>query len=69
MKVRAVFPNGGFGFSGTRRRDGDEFEIADGRKLGSWMEAVEEPKKKRGRKPKPKPEVEAEKAADEDGAE
>lgn len=52
IKVRAKFPKGGFGFYTTRRRDGDEFEIAKQSELAAWMEVVEEPKK-RGRKPKP----------------
>jgi len=43
MKVRAVFPDGGFGFDGLGRRwDGDEFSI-DGDKFDpSWMALVEE---------------------------
>jgi hypothetical protein len=43
MKVRAVFPDGGFGFDGLgRRRDGDEFEIEESIFDPSWMEKVED---------------------------
>ena len=52
IKVRAVFPRGGFGFDGQARRyDGDEFTIDESLFSESWMERVEEePKPKRKRR-------------------
>ena len=55
MRVKAVFKKvGGFGvYGGKRRYHGDEFDIGDKEKLGSWMVKVDERKK-----PGPKPKVE-----------
>lgn len=42
LKVRAVFPDGGFGFDGQgRRRDGDEFLLEESKFDPSWMEVVD----------------------------
>lgn len=66
MKVKAVFPQGKFGFyGGLRRRDGDVFVLDDPSHFSHrWMEKLEEDKPKRGRKPAEPVEAEAE-----DGAE
>jgi hypothetical protein len=47
MKVTAKVT----GFFGVWREPGDEFQIQGSHQLGSWMELVEEPKR-RGRPPK-----------------
>lgn len=57
IQVRAVFDGyRAFGFDGlARRRNGDEFTIAEEKFDPSWMERVaddEAAPKKRGRKPK-----------------
>lgn len=42
LKVRAVFPDGGFGFDGLgRRRDGDEFQLEESLFDPSWMEVID----------------------------
>ena len=42
IKVRAVFPDGGFGFDGLgRRRDGDEFAIDETKFDENWMRRVD----------------------------
>jgi len=42
LMVRAVFPNGGFGFDGLgRRRHGDEFQLEESLFDPSWMEVVD----------------------------
>ena len=40
MKVRANFPNGGYGYCKGRRYHGDEFEVPDG-SSDSWYVPVE----------------------------
>ena len=56
MKVKAVFPEGKYGFYGTqRRRNGDIFTLTDPAHFSErWMEKLDEDKPKRGPKPKAK---------------
>ena len=58
IRVRAVFPRGGFGFDGqARRRDGDEFLIDEKDFSESWMVRVDpEPTQE---KPAPAPKAKA----------
>lgn len=52
MKVKAIKK----GFDGEIRNEGDIFDFEG--KLGSWMEAIEEPKKRGSKKKKVEPEAE-----------
>ncbi len=51
MRVRAKFTDGKYGFAHDRRvYDGDEFEIDPKQFSPSWMDKIED-EKRRGRKP------------------
>lgn len=52
MRVKAKFPNGGFGFyGGVRRRDGAEFVLEKPEHFSEkWMVKLDESKPRRGKR-------------------